>query len=293
MNEFKSYHPIVNFTYFVFSIGFSCFFMHPVCILISLVCSFVCSSLSDKSTITKLKYILPILMLMALINPLFNHKGVTILTYLPSKNPLTLESIIYGFFSSAMIISVIMWFSFYNKIMTSDKLIYLFGRIIPKMSLVISMTLSFVPRFLRQLHIVANAQRALGRDVSHGSIIKRAKYGLTILSITITWALENAIDTADSMKSRGYGLLGRTAFSTFSFDSRDKKAFFIILVLGIYIFTGNIRGSISFLYFPALYTDDFSPYTISIFIAYFLLLICPVLIEILEAKRWKALKSKI
>ena len=40
MNEFKTYHPIVNFVYFVFVIGFSCFFMHPVCLVISLVSGF-------------------------------------------------------------------------------------------------------------------------------------------------------------------------------------------------------------------------------------------------------------
>ena len=35
---------------------------------------------------------------------------------------------------------------------------------------------------------------------------------ITILSIMVTWCLENAIETADSMKSRGCGLPGRSAF---------------------------------------------------------------------------------
>ena len=86
------------------------------------------------------------------------------------------------------------------------------------MSLIISMTLRFVPKFASQLKVVTNAQRCMGRDVSNGSIIKRAKNGLNILSIMTTWSLENAIETADSMKSRGYGIPGRTAFSIFTFD---------------------------------------------------------------------------
>ena len=45
MNEFKTYHPIVNFTYFVFVIGFSMFFMHPVCLSVSLACGFTYSVL--------------------------------------------------------------------------------------------------------------------------------------------------------------------------------------------------------------------------------------------------------
>ena len=43
-----------------------------------------------------------------------------------------------------------------------------------------------------------------------------------MVSILVTWALENAIETADSMKSRGYGLKGRTAFSIYRFNRRDK-----------------------------------------------------------------------
>ena len=35
-------------------------------------------------------------LLAAVVNPAFVHQGVTILTYLPSGNPLTLESILYG-----------------------------------------------------------------------------------------------------------------------------------------------------------------------------------------------------
>ena len=129
MNEFKTYHPIVNFTYFVFVIGFSCVFFHPVCLCISLVSGFAYSvMLKGKRTIkTNLIYMLPMIVTMALINPAFNHEGMTIIEYLPSGNPLTLESVIYGICAAVMIVSVICHFSCYNEVMTSDKFIYLFG----------------------------------------------------------------------------------------------------------------------------------------------------------------------
>ena len=295
MSEFKAYHPIVNFVYFVFVIGFSCFFMHPVCLCISLASGFTYSVMlkGKKAIKTNLIYMLPMLLMMALINPAFNHEGVTIIEYLPSGNPLTLESIIYGLCAATMIVSVICHFSCYNEIMTSDKFIYLFGKIIPAMSLVISMTLRFVPKFSAQLKVVTNAQRCMGRDVSNGSIIKRAKNGLNILSIMTTWSLENAIETADSMKSRGYGIPGRTAFSIFTFDKRDKKALVCILLLGIYTFVGNLMGEIDFRFFPSMKTAEVSVFGISVFAAYFLLCICPIIIEIWEVKKWKALRSKI
>ncbi|MBR3996511.1 MAG: energy-coupling factor transporter transmembrane protein EcfT [Clostridia bacterium] len=295
MSEFKTYHPIVNFVYFVFVIGFSCFFMHPACLCISLVSGFTYSVMlkGKKAIKTNLIYMLPMLLVMALINPAFNHEGMTIIEYLPSGNPLTLESIVYGLCAAIMIVSVILHFSCYNEVMTSDKFIYLFGKIIPAMSLIISMTLRFVPKFAAQLKVVTNAQRCMGRDVSNGSIIKRAKNGLNILSIMTTWSLENAIETADSMKSRGYGIPGRTAFSIFTFDKRDKKALICILLLGIYTFVGSLMGEISFRFFPSMQMSEASAFGISVFVAYLLLCVCPIIIELWEVRKWKVLRSKI
>ncbi len=295
MNEFKTYHPIVNFTYFAFVIGFSCFLMHPVCLGISLLSGFVYSVMlkGKKAILTNLLYMIPLIAITALVNPMFNHEGITVLEYLPDDNPLTLESIVYGISAAVMLVSIICHFSCYNEVMTSDKFIYLFGKVIPSMSLVISMTLRFVPKFKSQLKVVANAQRTMGRDVSNGSIFRRAKHGLNILSIMTTWSLENAIETADSMKSRGYGIPGRTAFSVFTFDKRDKKALLVMLFLGLYTLVGGIMGNLYFRYFPSIKGVAPSLVSISVFVAYFFLCVSPIIIEIWEVRRWKAFRSKI
>ncbi len=295
MNEFKTYHPIVNFIYFVFVIGFSCFFMHPLCLFISLVSGFSHSVMLNgrKAVKTNLIYILPMMLITALINPIFNHEGITVISYLPGGNPLTLESVIYGLCAATMLASVICHFSCYNKIMTSDKFIYLFGKIIPSVSLVISMTLRFIPKFSSQLKIVINAQRCMGRDVTVGSILKRAKNALNILSIMTTWSLENAIDTADSMKARGYGIPGRTTYSIYTFNKRDINALIFMLISGTYIISGSVMGEMYINFFPSIKTFDITPFGISVFTVYTLLCIYPLIIEIREVIRWNALKSKI
>lgn len=284
-NEFKTYHPIVNFIFFLFVIGFSMTFMHPLCLLLSLFGSFLYSAVLGGAK--KILFYIPVFIITALINPAFNHAGVTVLSYLPSGNPLTLESILYGLTTGVMIVTVIAWFSCYNAVMTSDKFIYLFGRVIPSLSLVLSMTLRFVPRFISQIRLASAAQKGIGRDEKDSNFIKRAKNGLSVLSSVTTWALENAIETADSMKARGYGLPGRTAFSIFKFDKRDKTALFIILLLGFYVLSGKIMGFLSFRYIPSLHGTKLSPLSFSFFAAYFVLCAFPVLVEILEAKRWK------
>lgn len=281
--------------YFVFVIGFSCFFTHPLNLAISFASAFVYSAMLNgvRKTKTSLIYILPILIITALMNPLFNHEGTTVLSYLPSGNPLTLESVFYGIGAAVMLISVIYWFSCYNSIMTSDKFIYLFGKIIPSLSLILSMTLRFVPMFSAQLKVVSNAQRCIGRSMSGGGIIKKAKRGLTILSIMITWALENAIETSCSMKARGYGLPGRTAFSIFTFDKRDKIALMYIMFFGMYTLIGSVFGGVYFRYFPSMKSIELSPFPASVFISYLALCIFPIMIEIREAIKWKSTESKI
>lgn len=293
MNEFKNFHPSISFLYFVAVIASGMFFLHPVCLCISLFSSFLCVILvSDKKTIKRqCLFLLPMMMVTALFNPLFNHQGVTILAYLPGGNPLTLESVIYGIVAAMMLITVINWFSCYNKIMTSDKFIYLFGKMIPSLSLIFSMTLRFVPSFITQFKLVTNAQKGLGNDIARGSLSKRMKRILTLFSIMITWSLENAAETADSMKSRGYGLSGRSSFSIYTFDSRDKRALLYLLGLLGYVLIGAALGQTRFYYFPAMDTFTATPYRISIFIAYFLLCSMPVWLELMqihkkEAKQW-------
>lgn len=291
MDAFSKCHPIVNFMYFTFVLLFSMIFMHPVCLLISLVSSFLYSvSLNGRKAIKfNLAFLLPMIIVTALLNPAFNHEGGTILTYLPNGNPLTLESIVYGIASAVMLASVVAWFSCYNKVMTSDKFIYLFGRVIPSMSLILSMVLRFVPKFKAQIKLVSNAQRCIGKDVSNGSIFERARHGITILSIMTTWALENAIETADSMKSRGYGLEKRTSFSIFKMTARDKKALFTICLLGSVIIIGSMFKGAFFRYYPTL-KGSFNWISVCVFISYFILCAVPLIINKEEERAWNVTK---
>ena len=294
MNEFAKYHPLINFIYFTAVIVFSMIFVHPICLVTSLLCSVMYSIiLNGKKALKFIAMLLPLMLISALINPAFNHEGVTVIAYLPSGNPLTLESILYGIVAASMVATVICWFSCFNKIMTSDKFIYLFGRIIPSLSLILSMTFRFVPKFKEQVQEVSNAQKSMGRDTSEGSVFARVKNSIIILSAVITWSLENAIDTSDSMKSRGYGLTGRTAYSNYVFDKRDVTALIYLAVMITYFLLVALLGKIHYRYFPSMRGTDMSFYSTSIFISYIMICIMPIIIKIWEELKWRKLKSKI
>jgi len=268
------------------------FFMHPVSLIISLVSALAYAVyLNGSKTIRfSLMYLLPMMLMAALINPAFNHEGATILLYLPTGNPLTLESIVYGLASAVMLASVITWFSCYTTVMTSDKFVFLFGRIIPALSLILSMTLRFVPKFKAQFHVVSEAQRCVGRDTVNGALLQRLKNAITILSIMVTWSLENAIETADSMKSRGYGLPGRTAFSIYRFDDRDKAALCWLCFCGFYIFAGWLAGGLSWQYYPIIKGTLDGAFPISFQLVYLALCLTPVFLNRMEDRRWKHLQ---
>ncbi len=293
-DAFSKYHPLVNFSYFALVFGFSMVFMHPALLLISLICALLYSiELKGKKALKRSFYfLLPSMLITALINPVFNHEGATIIGYFYRGNPLTLESILYGLAAATMLGSVIIWFTSYNEIMTSDKFIYIFARLIPSLSLIISMALRFVPRFKAQIKEVSNAQRSIGRDISYGGVFERMGKGITILSIVISWALENSIETADSMKSRGYGLEARTAFSIYRFDKRDKKALLAIILLGGYILLGGIFGGLRWRYFPTMKGRKIDLYSLTLWIAYTGLFLLPLIVNRREAKQWKATKLK-
>lgn len=288
------YHPLVNFSYFAFVIGLACTQMHPLMLCSSFACSFLYTCILDgKKALHSLAFLLPAMILTAIINPLFNHEGMTILGYLPDGNPLTLESIIYGLCAAASLVSVLCFFICFSSVMTSDKFMYLFGKIIPSLSLILSMTLRFVPLFSERLKKTAEVQKCIGKGLDENGVFKKIKNALQILSITVTWALENAIDTADSMRARGYGTGKRTSFSNYRLEKRDIAVLLYILLLGIYVIVGNISGQTDFSFFPVIKSTPITMYSISVFIIYFLLCMTPVIIELWEMRKWKYLRSKI
>ncbi len=287
--EFKRFHPVVNFIYFLAVIAFSMFFVHPVSLIISIVCAtaYLILLRGMKAVWKSFMFLLPVIAVTTLINPIFNHSGETVIAYLPNKSPITMEALLYGLAAGTMLAAAVCWFSCFNEIITTDKIVYLFGKTAPSFSLVLSMTLRFVPRFKEQLTEVIKVQKGLGKDVFEGKLKNRLTSAVDILSIMLTWSLEGAMDTADSMKNRGYGTEKRAFYSIYKFELRDKIILIMIIIIVIYILVSLMFGGMGFSYFPTIEYKDVGAYEASVFIAYFALLAMPTAIEIWEAIKWR------
>jgi len=292
MKSFSDYNPAVTASYFLLTVGISMFSMNPVILLLSLAgaLSFDIFYGVGKRLRSHLSFIL-LFFGISFVNLLFSHIGVTVLFVL-NDNPVTLESLIYGIASAAAVISSLYWFRSFSLIITSDKLLYLFGGLSPKFSLVLSMALRYIPLFQSKAKKVKLAQKAQGL-YNDGNIADSAKGNIRIFSAMITWALEKGIITSDSMAARGYGTEKRTHFSLYRFTSAD----FILLSVQLSLFVGVCvflaLGRLSFTYYPVFSPPPLTPGAAVCYFLYCILVFIPSIVNAEESIRWKSLVSKI
>lgn len=280
MKEFMRCHPITNLIYYLLVIGFSVTVMHPTHLLASLAgcLAFYGCINGTKKTLKMLGVVIMLVIFTAIFNALFNHAGETVLLRFQNGNALTKESITFGAVSGIMLGCVFIWFLTLTKVITSEKLMYIFGGVIPGISLLISMILKFIPEMREKIKKISDARDALGIKESK---LKRAK---NIFRVLVTTSLEDGIVTADSMKARLYGNSRRTNYSNYKFLKKDIALIVLMFILGGVTLWSIIWGSAKATYFPRV---DISQLEFVPFIVFCILVILPVIFEVWEGLKWK------
>ncbi|EKN63030.1 energy-coupling factor transporter transmembrane component T [Schinkia azotoformans] len=288
---FNSLHPAICFLYYIGLFLISMLFIHPYFLLAALVSVILLNFFHNRGKEIRkgAKFYIFIGVVILLINPLFSHRGATILFYLFDQ-PITLESMMFGFLMMLSIVTIIITFLSFNFIITEDKFIYLFSSFAPKTALLIMMAFRFVPLLKRRLIEIANVQKTRGISIKSGTIKQRAKAGMSILFILMTWSMEEALQTADSMKARGYGLGKRSSFNVYRFYKQD--VFFLIwfsLLMVIFIIQG-ISGYGKLEIYPQLEALPLSNRENNLFVLVLLFLFTPHFIEGREYCKWRLSK---
>ena len=306
-HAFLACHPAVNLLYFVLVLTFSMFFLHPLCLAVSLCAALWCAAQLNGGTAVRRPalWLAPTALLAALVNLAFNHQGATILAYLPSGNPLTLESIAYGFAVSSIaswlgggISKFFSWLlgginTVLSKLVEASRIFWdlldaIWDFLMGFKDSLLSLFSAWFPWIPAE---VTAARRGMGLYAEKGRL-QKLKSAVTVFSVMVTWSLENAVETADSMKSRGYGLRGRTSFSIFRFDERDRMLTLWLCISGGYVIAGWIAGGLYWQYYPMLLGAPVRPITVSFQAVYLLLCLTPVLLQRKEARTWSSIASK-
>lgn len=317
-DEFSRYHPVVNLIFYLLVLGTTMFQMSVGLVFISLFSAVVYYFMLKKTE--GLKYcavVVGIIIVSAIINPLFSHKGGTLLFYLFTGNPVTMESIIYGLISAIIIGAMLLWFSTFNQVMGVERILGAIGKVLPNVSLLITMIMRFIPQYTRHQRKVSMVNKVNKRNYGEkinllnrektekenviearkkqkkkngiDKIIDSIKEGSRTFSITTTWALENSIYTADSMKARGFGTGRRTNYSNYKFQKRDYLLMGWLVILWLVVVFSLEREKVYTYYYPFIQVKN----NVVVYLIYGLLCLTPVLINVKEEIRWLILKSRI
>lgn len=218
--------------------------------------------LTGKKGLRFLCSMLILFIVICLINPLLNTRGDTVLFIYLGNRPFTMEALLYGCTTGGMFASVLLWFACYNRIMSSDKFIYLFGRYIPAISLLLSMVLRLVPNFKAKAVTIAGARKCVGKTPDIGTRKEKIQSSMDVLSVLISWALEGAVITADSMRSRGYGSGKRSRFSIYRLGTREGIALSVMLLGLVLVIASAVKGGLRVSYYPVVTLSKATGYTV-------------------------------
>ena len=207
------------------------------------------------------------------------------------NNDITLESIVYGLVIGLRFATLCMWLEAMFRVVSSDKVVYLFGKVSPLLSLFLTILLRLIPRISQEATRINLAQKGIGRGSNQGNLFRRFINCLRIFSTLITWMISALALESDSMRSRGSLLRGRTAFSIYRFDNRDR-AFVIALFSCITMTTmGVILGASKMWYNPRIIWRPLNEIGVLTAIGYLTLCMMPMGLELWTEYRFRKART--
>ncbi|MHC0037053.1 energy-coupling factor transporter transmembrane component T [Pseudoneobacillus sp. C159] len=289
-SRFSTFHPMINFSYYLGSIFIIMLFLHPLFLLVGVAFLLIIHFFHDR--FQSLKRWLPFMvitwLLIFLLNPLFNERGRHLL-FEVFGHRVTLEATLYGGISAFSILGVMMLFVSYNEIMTPNKLLFLFAKFLPQFAILLMLTLRFIPLMRRRLTEISMVQQSKGISVKQGSFKERIKKGMHYVQVLITFSLEEAIQTADSMKARGYGQGKRTSYEYYRMQNADKFALFILFIFFLVILIARFFGYGTLTIYPLLEPIYLQSPEIFVLILYAIFISFPLFVQLGETIRWRIL----
>jgi energy-coupling factor transport system permease protein len=235
-------HPFTAFCYYAGALAMLIFFQHPVFLLAGFVLVLFVNFVQDRCRGLQrwLFFMITSGLLILIVNPLFNERGRRVLFEI-GEHRFTMEAVTLGGMSALSIMAIIALFVSYNEIMTPNKLLFLFARAMPQFAVLLMLTLRFIPLMRIRLEEISAVQSSKGISVGSGTVRQRAKNGMNYIQALLVFSLEEAIQTADSMKARGYGSGKRSAYHHFRFRGMDWASLGLLIVLFAFTVYGRMN----------------------------------------------------
>ncbi|MDY4110629.1 MAG: energy-coupling factor transporter transmembrane component T [Eubacterium sp.] len=284
MDKFSNFNPKVCFLFFVFTVLLILLNFNPIFLCVSLLSGVIYNAmLQGKKTFkTFFTFLLPFTLLVGIFNMAFTSYGVDILFSISNKN-FTAEGLSYGLCQGVMFSSVIVWLSSYSYVLSSDKFMSVFSKLAPNLTLVLTMTLSFIPRLRKNAQEINDARLNVNTNQS------KFKKSLDNFSSLVSMTLEESIEVSDTMRARNFNS-SRKPYSKYRFNLDDGIVLLVLLALSISCIVLNSLDKAEFIFDPEIKMLSFSPIFLILYTIYMFL---PVIINISEGIKWHFLKQKI
>lgn len=241
---FSHCHPAVALAYFAGVIGVTMLVMSPVFAGLSLVgATAACAVVRGRSALPVVGGIMVLATGVALVNPLFNTAGDTVLFEVFGR-PYTAEVLIFGGTMGGALGAALLWFTVAGRALTAEKVTYLFGGRAPALTTVLTLVLRLVPAYGRRAAALAEARAGVGLGVSEADGLGgKVRAGATMLSSLTAWSLEQGVTTADSLAARGFGSGPRAAWARFCFGRQEVALVILLVALALGMAVGLAAGA--------------------------------------------------
>lgn len=230
---FSMSHPAVPALYIVLTLGLTMFSMQPVLIALSLAggLAYGFATRGAARTLGALRWQLPVILIIALVNPLFSASGSTELFRIGVR-AVYLESMVYGLCMGGLFVASVLWFEAAASMLEYDKVLALLGNAAPVIALMISMCMRLIPQFLRRGRTVLAVQDAI--DVPGRAPTDPVRSRLRASTVLMGWGMEDSLERADAMRSRGWGAATRrTTYARYRLACGDAAALVGLAAFGV------------------------------------------------------------
>lgn len=292
LSAFDSCHPSIPTAFFALALALTMAAVQPALSAISLGCALLCAvrARGGRSVARSLVWQVPLIALVSVANPLFSASGSTVL-FRFGYTLVYLESLCYGVVMGMLLVSTTVWFQTASSVLTSDKVMAVLGRRLPLVSLMVSMALRLVPRFVdrgREIALVHETCTSRSNspygESSRGRVGRVPSEKARQVSVLMGWSMEDSLETADAMKARGWCRNARrTRYRRWKVTAHDIAWMGVLACLGVLAVSVAWAATTQFVFYPVM--SELKPWWgYAAYAAFFLF---PVLLQGEEALRWK------
>ena len=282
VGAFETSHPVVPAVFAVVTLALTMFSMQPVLIALSLAggLAFGFAARGTATTLRALRWQLPVILIIAVFNPLFSASGSTELFRLGVR-AVYAESLVYGACMGGLFVASVLWFEAAASMVGYDKVLALLGNAAPVVALMISMCMRLIPQFVRRGHAIFAVQDAI--DVPGRAATEPVRARLRASSVLMGWSMEDSLERADAMRARGWDASRRrTTYARYRFRSSDAAALAAIVPGAVLCALVAHTATTQFSFYPTLSVPvawwGYAVYAVWMFV--------PCVLQVLDEKRF-------